>query len=336
MKRILITGGTGSFGKAFINYLLKHSPEIEKIIIYSRDELKQWELQKLYPADVFPQLRFYLGDVRDRNRLCRALEGVDTVVHAAALKHVPAGEKEPIEFIKTNVIGSENLVQACLDSQVKKLVALSTDKAAAPINLYGATKLCADKLFIAANNLVGSRDLSFSVVRYGNVMGSRGSVIPFFMSLSDDDILPITSLEMTRFNITLTSGCAMVYWAIKNSIGGEIFVPKIPSYRILDVAKAVAPNSKIKVVGLRPGEKIHEEMITSSDSEYTFDLGPYYSIMPSSSLYDEEYLSNQYSNLSVSKVPENFSYNSKDNPDFLSVEQLRDLIDKNINVHSRQ
>ncbi|WP_390129293.1 UDP-N-acetylglucosamine 4,6-dehydratase (inverting) [Synechococcus sp. HIMB2401] len=335
MKRILITGGTGSFGKAFINYLLKHSPEIEKIIIYSRDELKQWELQKLYPADVFPQLRFYLGDVRDRNRLCRALEGVDTVVHAAALKHVPAGEKEPIEFIKTNVIGSENLVQACLDSQVKKLVALSTDKAAAPINLYGATKLCADKLFIAANNLVGSRDLSFSVVRYGNVMGSRGSVIPFFMSLSDDDILPITSLEMTRFNITLSSGCAMVYWAIKNSIGGEIFVPKIPSYRILDVAKAVAPNSKIKVVGLRPGEKIHEEMITSSDSEYTFDLGPYYSIMPSSSLYDEEYLSNQYSNLSVSKVPENFSYNSKDNPDFLSVEQLRDLIDKNINVHSR-
>ena len=336
MKRILITGGTGSFGKAFINYLLKHSPEIEKIIIYSRDELKQWELQKLYPADVFPQLRFYLGDVRDRNRLCRALEGVDTVVHAAALKHVPAGEKEPIEFIKTNVIGSENLVQACLDSQVKKLVALSTDKAAAPINLYGATKLCADKLFIAANNLVGSRDLSFSVVRYGNVMGSRGSVIPFFMSLSEDDILPITSLEMTRFNITLTSGCAMVYWAIKNSIGGEIFVPKIPSYRIIDVAKAVAPNSKIKVVGLRPGEKIHEEMITSSDSEYTFDLGPYYSIMPSSSIYDEEYLSNQYSNLCVSKVPENFSYNSKDNPDFLSIEQLRDLIDKNINVHPKQ
>ena len=233
-SRILITGGTGSFGKAFISCVLQNFPDICRIVVYSRDELKQWELQQQYPRDLYPQLRFFLGDVRDQDRLHRALEQVDTVVHAAALKQVPAAEYNPMEFINTNVLGAENLVQACLDTDVKRVVALSTDKAAAPINLYGATKLCSDKLFIAANNIKGRRDLRFSVVRYGNVMGSRGSVIPFFLGKTKTGVLPITDPEMTRFNITLTEGVEMVLWALKNSLGGEIFVPKISSYRITD------------------------------------------------------------------------------------------------------
>ena len=235
-------------------------------MVYSRDELKQWELQQLFPAEHFPQLRFFLGDVRDSQRLRRALEGCDTVVHAAALKQVPAAEYNPMEFVKTNVLGAENLIQACLDTHVHRVVALSTDKAAAPINLYGATKLCSDKLFVAANNIKGDRDLRFSVVRYGNVMGSRGSVIPFFLQKAQSGVLPITDQAMTRFNISLEEGVQMVLWSLEHALGGELFVPKIPSYRITDVAEAIGPSCEKPVVGIRPGEKIHEEMITASDS----------------------------------------------------------------------
>ena len=256
-SRILITGGTGSFGKAFIAEILKRYPEIKRLVVYSRDELKQWELQQLYPEKDYPQLRFFLGDVRDRDRLKRALERIDTVVHAAALKQVPAAEYNPIEFINTNVLGAENVVQACLDAGVKRVVALSTDKAAAPINLYGATKLCSDKLFIAANNIKGTRDLRFSVVRYGNVMGSRGSVIPFFLEKAKTGVLPITDPVMTRFNISLKEGVTMVLWALENALGGELFVPKIPSYRVPDVAEAICPNCEKPITGIRPGEKIH-------------------------------------------------------------------------------
>ena len=280
-SRILITGGTGSFGKAFIASVLQRFPDISRIVVYSRDELKQWELQQLYPADEFPQLRFFLGDVRDRDRLRRALEGIDTVVHAAALKQVPAAEYNPMEFINTNVLGAENIVQACFDTEVKRVVALSTDKAAAPINLYGATKLCSDKLFIAANNIKGQRNLCFSVVRYGNVMGSRGSVIPFFLEKAKTGVLPITDPSMTRFNISLVEGVDMVLWSLENALGGEIFVPKIPSYGITDVAEAIGPSCEKPIIGIRPGEKIHEEMITESDSVSTIDLGNYYALLPS-------------------------------------------------------
>jgi UDP-N-acetylglucosamine 4,6-dehydratase len=322
-SRILITGGTGSFGKAFIAETLQSYPHIQRLVVYSRDELKQWELQKLYPERDFPQLRFFIGDVRDRDRLRRALQGIDTVVHAAALKQVPAAEYNPMEFINTNVLGAENLVQACLDTDVKRVVALSTDKAAAPINLYGATKLCSDKLFIAANNIKGTRDLAFSVVRYGNVMGSRGSVIPFFLEKAKSGVLPITDPEMTRFNISLSEGVAMVLWAVENGLGGELFVPKIPSYRITDVAEAIGPSCEKPITGIRPGEKIHEEMITASDSFSTIDLGPYYAILPSDGRLLERYRSD---GRIYGSVERGFAYNSGSNPEFLSVEQLRQLI----------
>jgi len=328
MQRILITGGTGSFGKAFIAEVLARYPEIERLVIFSRDELKQWEIQQLYPENRFPQLRFFLGDVRDRDRLRRALEGVDTVVHAAALKQVPAAEYNPIEFINTNVLGAENLVQASMDAGVRQVVALSTDKAAAPINLYGATKLCSDKLFIAANNIRGHRDLRFSVVRYGNVMGSRGSVIPFFLDKAKSGVLPITDLAMTRFNISLREGVAMVLWAISNTFGGELLVPKIPSYRIVDVAEAIGPSCEKPIVGIRPGEKIHEEMITASDSFCTVDLGSYYAILPVDGVTLAAHRAKGYE---APLVPQGFSYSSGANTDFLSVEQLRELIRLNIN-----
>lgn len=326
-SRLLITGGTGSFGKAFIAHLLKKFPLMRRIVIYSRDELKQWELQQQFPVDKFPQIRFFLGDVRDQPRLRSALERVDTVVHAAALKQVPAAEYNPIEFIKTNVLGAENIVQACLDTQVRRVIALSTDKAAAPINLYGASKLCADKLFIAANNVRGLRDLSFSVVRYGNVMGSRGSVIPYFLTQAHKGVLPITDPTMTRFNISLTEGVEMVMWALSHAKGGEIFVPKIPSYRITDVATAIAPSCQHETIGIRPGEKLHEEMITSSDSPATIDLGQYYAILPSDGRLYDLYAN---SNVKFKKVPHNFSYNSADNKEFLSVQRLRHLIRKHV------
>lgn len=326
-SRILITGGTGSFGKSFIARVLKRFPDIRRIVIYSRDELKQWELQQHYPVADYPQLRFFLGDVRDQDRLRRALEQVDTVVHAAALKQVPAAEYNPMEFVKTNVLGAENLIQACLDTGVQRVVALSTDKAAAPINLYGATKLCSDKLFVAANNIKGSRDLRFSVVRYGNVMGSRGSVIPFFLKKARTGVLPITDTEMTRFNISLQDGVEMVLWALNNTLGGELLVPKIPSYRITDVAEAIGPSCEKPIIGIRPGEKIHEEMITASDSFSTIDLGDYYAILPSDGSVQRQYLS---VGLSVKSVDPGFAYNSGTNPDFLGVQQIRDLIREHV------
>ncbi|AII42045.1 N-acetyl glucosamine/N-acetyl galactosamine epimerase [Synechococcus sp. KORDI-100] len=328
MKRILITGGTGSFGKAFVEYILKNKPDVSRLVVFSRDELKQWEMQQLFPVDQYPQLRFFLGDIRDQNRLKRALERIDTVVHAAALKQVPVAEYNPIEFINTNVLGSENVVQACLDTSVQRVVALSTDKAAAPINLYGATKLCSDKLFVAANNVKGERDIRFSVVRYGNVMGSRGSVIPFFLEKAKTGILPITDTKMTRFNISLTQGVDMVIWALANALGGELFVPKIPSYRISDVADAVGPSCKKPIVGIRPGEKIHEEMITSSDSFCTIDLGQYYAILPSDG---HTLLKYQNYGIKFQKVQEGFSYNSGSNPDFLNVQQIREMIRQHVN-----
>ncbi len=322
-SRVLITGGTGSFGKAFIAETLGRYPGIQRLVVYSRDELKQWQLQQQFPANKYPQLRFFLGDVRDKDRLLRALENIDTVVHAAALKQVPAAEYNPIEFIKTNVLGAENLVQACLDTDVERVVALSTDKAAAPINLYGATKLCSDKLLIAANNIRGSRNLKFSVVRYGNVMGSRGSVIPFFINESKTGVLPITHPEMTRFNISLKQGVDMVLWSLEHALGGEILVPKIPSYRIIDVAEAIGPNCQKPIVGIRPGEKIHEEMITASDSFSTYDLGGYYAILPADGstqlLYEKQ-------GINLKPITPSFAYNSGTNNDFLTVEKLRDLI----------
>jgi UDP-N-acetylglucosamine 4,6-dehydratase len=324
---ILLTGGTGSFGKAFIAETFRRYPDIQRLVIYSRDELKQWELQQLYPSDRYPQLRMFLGDVRDRDRLRRALEGIDTVVHAAALKQVPAAEYNPIEFINTNVFGAENVVQACLDTDVKRVVALSTDKAAAPINLYGATKLCSDKLFITANNIKGRRDLRFSVVRYGNVMGSRGSVIPFFLEKAKTGVLPITDPSMTRFNISLSEGVAMVLWTLENALGGELFVPKIPSYRITDVAQAIGPSCEKPITGIRPGEKIHEEMITASDSFSTIDLGEYYAILPSDGRVLKRY---QSKDRRFSAVEPGFAYNSGSNQKFLSVEELRELINEHV------
>ena len=322
MNSILITGGTGSFGQAFVAEVIRRFPKIRRLVVFSRDELKQFEMAQRFPESKHKNLRFFIGDVRDRNRLRRALEGIDTVVHAAALKQVPAAEYNPMEFIHTNVLGAENLVEACVDTGVKRVVALSTDKAAAPINLYGATKLCSDKLFVAANNYIG-KDTVFSVVRYGNVLGSRGSVIPFFLEKAKSKELPITDPAMTRFNITLQEGVEMVLWALQNALGGEIFVPKIPSYRITDVAKAIGPSCRQKIVGIRPGEKVHEEMITTSDSLNTVDLGDYYAILNTGSGQSvEEYLKKRKGK----KVKDSFCYNSGQNEKFLSVPEIRNLI----------
>jgi UDP-N-acetylglucosamine 4,6-dehydratase len=322
-QSILITGGTGSFGKAFVKRVLDQYPNVKRVVIFSRDELKQFEMSQLFSEKDYPAIRYFIGDIRDEARLRRALEGIDIVVHAAALKQVPAAEYNPFECIKTNVLGAQNLIEACLDSGVKRVVALSTDKAAAPINLYGATKLCSDKLFIAANNIKGHRDLRFSVVRYGNVMGSRGSVIPFFLDKKKTGVLPITDVAMTRFNISLDEGVDMVMWAILQAQGGEILVPKIPSYRITDVATAIAPDAQHPVIGIRPGEKVHEEMITASDSFNTVDLGAYYAILPSA---DTTLRAHYLAQEGVSAVPEGFCYNSGTNTDFLTVEQIRELI----------
>jgi UDP-N-acetylglucosamine 4,6-dehydratase (inverting) len=322
-QSLLITGGTGSFGRAFVKSVLENCPEIKRLVVFSRDELKQYEMQQDFPKDKYPALRFFIGDVRDVNRLSRAMEGIDTVVHAAALKQVPAAEYNPFEFIKTNIIGAQNVIEACLDNGVRRVVALSTDKAAAPINLYGATKLCSDKLFIAANNFKGNRDLRFSVVRYGNVMGSRGSVIPFFINKAKSGVLPITDTSMTRFNISLEDGVEMVVWALENALGGEILVPKIPSYRIGDVANAVGPNCKLEIVGIRPGEKLHEEMITNSDSPSTIDIGNYYAILGGGL---EENMVRYRRLFNAKSVATGFAYDSGTNPDFLTVDQIRILI----------
>ena len=326
-KSLLITGGTGTLGQALVEETLKRYPKIKRLIIYSRDELKQFDMAKKFSERRFPCLRYFIGDIRDLGRLNRAFEDVDYVIHAAALKQVPAAEYNPTEFIKTNIYGSENIIEAALNCGIKGVISLSTDKAAAPINLYGSTKLCSDKLFVAANRFKGSRELFFSVVRYGNVMGSRGSVIPFFLEKMKEGELPITDSRMTRFNITLREGVDMVMWALNNSKGGEIFVPKIPSYRITDLAKAISPSSKLVNIGIRPGEKIHEEMITENDSLNTVDLGIYYAILPGTGrLIIEKYC--QANNAKA--VKEGFAYNSGTNKDFLSVEKITSLIKENL------
>ncbi len=326
-KSILITGGTGTFGKAFVKTIIERFPEVNRLVVFSRDELKQYEMGLQLPESKYSALRYFIGDVRDADRLRRAMEGIDIVIHAAALKQVPAAEYNPFECIKTNVLGAQNVIEACLDTRVKRVVALSTDKAAAPINLYGATKLCSDKLFTAANNIKGHRDLRFSVVRYGNVMGSRGSVIPFFLARRKTGVLPITDPAMTRFNISLQDGVDMVLWALENAQGGEIFVPKIPSYRITDVARAIGPDCEHRVVGIRPGEKIHEEMITASDSFNTVDLGKYFAILPSAGQHSVESYCAAHGG---QPVPPGYAYNSGSNSDFLTVEQLRQLIAEHV------
>jgi UDP-N-acetylglucosamine 4,6-dehydratase (inverting) len=320
-KSILVTGGTGSFGKKFVEVAFNKYPNIKKLIIFSRDELKQFEMSQVFSEAKYPAIRYFLGDVRDGERLKRACEGVDLIVHAAALKQVPAAEYNPMECIKTNIIGAENVINAAMDCGVSDVIALSTDKAAAPINLYGATKLCSDKLFVAANNFKGSRKLKFSVVRYGNVMGSRGSVIPFFLERRKSGVLPITHEKMTRFNISLEDGVDLVLYALANARGGEIFVPKIPSYRITELAEAISPSAKKEVVGIRPGEKIHEEMITEEDSLSTCDLGKYYAILPQS--WDKgEYMKTK----NAKSVPEGFKFNSGTNDEWETIESLRKKI----------
>lgn len=326
-KSILVTGATGSFGKAFIDHALQNYPTIKRLVVFSRDEQKQFQMAQEYPYEKYPMIRFFIGDVRDFDRLKRALNGIDTVVHAAAMKHVPIAEYNPTECIKTNINGAENLIRACLETEVDNVVALSTDKAAAPINLYGATKLVSDKLFIAANNIRGHRNIRFSVVRYGNVMGSNGSVIPFFLKKRKEGYIPITDPNMTRFNISLREGVEMVIHALGNAWGGELFVPKIPSYKITDVAKAIAPDCELRTIGVRPGEKIHEEMITTSDSFSTYDLGKYYVIMPQVPIFT---MGDYIDNFRPVKVKEGFNYNSGENTNFLSIEELRMLIRKHV------
>ncbi|MBA4853656.1 UDP-N-acetylglucosamine 4,6-dehydratase (inverting) [Emticicia sp. BO119] len=326
-KTILITGGTGSLGKALTRHILSKHPEIKKLIIFSRDEQKQFEMAHEYPDSKYPQMRYFIGDVRDFERLKRALKGVDFVIHAAAMKHVPIAEYNPMECVKTNVLGAENVINACLETDVERVVALSTDKACAPINLYGATKLASDKLFVAANNIKGWNPIRFSVVRYGNVMGSNGSVIPFFMKKKKEGVIPITEPTMTRFNISLQGGVDMVMHALEHAWGGEIFIPKIPSYHILDVAKAIAPEAEIKIVGIRPGEKVHEEMITESDSFLTYDLGKYYTILPSTHKWRIEDFMTEFNAI---KVPVGFKYTSNQNTEWETVEDLRILIKEHV------
>ena len=328
-KTILITGGTGSFGRKFIQTILEMY-EPKKVIVYSRDELKQFEMQQELPNDGKSEMRYFIGDVRDYHRLKMAMSGVDIVIHAAALKQVPACEYNPFEAVKTNIIGGQNVIDASIACGVEKVIALSTDKAAAPINLYGATKLASDKLFIAGNNYSGGHEIKFSVVRYGNVMGSRGSVIPFFKNKKETGVLPITDERMTRFNITLQNGVDFVLQCLDKMWGGELFVPKIPSYKILDVAKAIAPECKYEMVGIRPGEKLHEEMITETDALNSVEFEKYFVILPSTELWDIDQFRKE-SNSSVGKMCEfGFSYNSGTNKDFLTVNELKELIKNHI------
>lgn len=326
-KSILITGGTGSLGKALTADILKKWPGVKRLVIFSRDEQKQFQMAQDYPVSEYPQMRFFIGDVRDRERLVRAFAGIDYVIHAAAMKHVHIAEYNPDECVKTNVGGAENVIQAALQTKVEHVVALSTDKACAPINLYGATKLTSDKLFVAANNIRGQHNIKFSVVRYGNVMGSNGSVIPFFLKKKSEGVLPITVKEMTRFNISLQGGVDMVLHALKTAWGGEIFIPKIPSYRITDVAEAIGPNCEQKVVGIRPGEKIHEEMITSSDSFFTYDLDKYFAIIPQMPMWKVDDFVKAFN---ATLVPRGFAYNSGTNEEWETIDSLRALIKEHV------
>ncbi len=324
-KSILVTGGTGSFGKKFVQFLLKQKLKPKKIIIYSRDELKQHEMNKKYNIEKFKNLRYFIGDVRDKERLNLACEDVDIIVHSAALKQVPATEYNPFECIQTNILGAQNVISSAINNKVKNIIALSTDKAASPINLYGAAKLCSDKLFTSAQNFIGKKKMKFSVVRYGNVMGSRGSVIPLFNEQKKNKLLRLTHKDMTRFNITLDEAIKMVDWSIKNSYGGEIFVPKIASYRLLDLAKSICEESRIVFTGIRPGEKIHELLITKDDSTRTVDLGKYYAILPTTKEYSiESYCKKKKCKL----VKKNFEYSSNNNTKFLNINELRKLIKK--------
>jgi UDP-N-acetylglucosamine 4,6-dehydratase len=330
IRSLLITGGTGSFGRKFVSTVYARYPEVERVVIYSRDELKQYEMAQEYPASKFPSIRFFIGDVRDAGRLRRAMEGIDMVVHAAALKQVPSAEYNPFEAIKTNVFGAQNVIDAAIENNVRRVVALSTDKAAAPVNLYGATKLCSDKLFVAANNYKGPRDIRFSAVRYGNVLGSRGSVIPFFLQQRKTGVLQITDERMTRFNISLAEGVDFVLYALENMWGGEIFVPKIPSYRITDVAEAIGPKCRREIVGIRPGEKLHEEMITETDGLNAIEFDRRFVILPSTPLWNSE----EYRKTFNGHRPVNqFSYSSGNNTHWLDPLQLRELIRAQVDPH---
>lgn len=321
-KTILVTGGTGSFGHAFVPMTLdKYNPE--KIIIFSRDEMKQWEMAKLFADD--PRVRFFIGDVRDRERLYRALDGVDYVVHAAATKIVPTAEYNPFECVKTNINGAMNLIDACIDKGVKRVVALSTDKASSPINLYGATKLASDKLFVAGNSYSGAGETRFSVVRYGNVMGSRGSVIPFFLSIKDQGKVPITDARMTRFMISLEQGVELVWHAFEDMIGGEIYVKKIPSMKVTDLARVVAPDAEQEVIGIRPGEKLHEQMIGFEDAPYTYEYEEHYKILPAIHSWDQD-----AGRIKDGKrVAEGFVYSSDNNDDWMDDASLEEWIERN-------
>jgi UDP-N-acetylglucosamine 4,6-dehydratase (inverting) len=321
---ILITGGTGSFGNAFIPMTLKkYNPR--RIVVFSRDEMKQWDMAKLFKDD--PRIRFFIGDVRDKDRLCRALDGIDYVVHAAATKIVPTAEYDPFECVKTNVIGAMNLIDACIDKKVKRIVSLSTDKASSPANLYGATKLTSDRLFVSGNSYSGSHDTSFSVVRYGNVMGSRGSVIPFFLSIAKDGVFPITDDRMTRFMISIEEGVELVWHALNDMKGGEIYIKKIPSMKVTDIAKAISLETKQEVVGIRPGEKLHEQMIGYEDAPYTYEYPDHYKILPSIHEWnkDPERIGKGV------KVDSDFIYCSDSNTEWMDIKTLQDWIEKNRN-----
>ena len=320
----LITGGTGSFGKAFVKKLINSSKKISRLVIFSRDELKQFEMAQMFPVKKYPFIRFFIGDIRDSNRVISATESIETIIHAAALKQVPTTEYNPFEAIKTNIIGANNLIEAALKNSVKNVIALSTDKACSPINLYGATKLCSDKLFISANNIKGNRNIKFSVVRYGNVFGSRGSVVPLFLK-KNPGALPITDREMTRFNISLEYATDIVFWSLSNLSGGELLVPKLPSYKILDLARAINPKCKIKIAGIRPGEKIHEEMISTSDSQNTLELKKFYIILPK---LNKEIFTKYKNKYGAKKVKKGFTYSSNINSKFLSIIELRKLVKK--------
>lgn len=326
-KSVLITGGTGSLGKALVANILKKWPDVKRLVVFSRDEQKQFQMAQDFPVSKYPSMRYFIGDVRDRERLVRAFSGIDFVIHAAAMKHVHIAEYNPDECVKTNVGGAENVIQAALQTKVQHVVALSTDKACAPINLYGATKLTSDKLFVAANNIRGHHNIKFSVVRYGNVMGSNGSVIPFFLKKRTEGMLPITVKEMTRFNISLQAGVNMVLHALKTAWGGEIFIPKIPSYKITDVAQAIGPNCEHKVIGIRPGEKIHEEMITSSDSFFTYDIDKYFVIVPQTPIWNIDEFTSEFK---AKLVPNGFAYNSGTNTEWETVDTLRTLIKEHV------
>ena len=333
-KSVLITGGTGSFGKKFTETIFNRYPDVKRVVIYSRGEVLQYEMKQKYPHEKYPQIRFFIGDIRDKDRLKMACEGIDVIIHTAAIKQVDTAEYNPTECIRTNIDGAENVISCALECGVKNVVALSTDKACAPINLYGATKLVSDKLFTAANNIKGSKDIRFSAVRYGNVMGSRGSVIPFFMAKKDENVLPITHPEMTRFNISLQDGVNMVMYAIDNALGGEIFIPKIPSYKIMDVAEAIAPGVDTKIVGIRPGEKLHEEMITDTDALNTIELDKYYAILPSISYTytNDDYIKHH----NAKAVPTGFTYNSGTNTEWETIKSIRekivDCVDPNFSI----